>query len=237
MDCKRLESLPKLPYLLGFVDASGCKRLKTVSGFTTALTEGSDQRYPFVLHIFNNSVSLDENARRNILDDAHLRNIAIAYYPRFSYEVRCQGIEIPKWVGNQMEGSSIDITLPLHWSEDPNFLGLAFCLLVDFRNAPNATCEAESIFKTENGESHTYHFSNNQSYSTRCDDDSPDHLVVVWYDSLQKVRSTPYTGATQASFHFHSFQKVWTKMKLHREKLEDRVKRCGVGFVYAQGQD
>ncbi|KAM5587699.1 disease resistance-like protein DSC1 [Rosa sericea] len=234
-DCKRLESLPKLPYLLELIDASGCKRLKTVSGFTTALTEGSDQRYPFVSHRFNNCVSLDENARRNIMDDAHLRNRATACYPRFSYEVKCGGIEIPKWVGNQMEGSSIDITLPLHWSEDPNFLGLAFCLVVDFRKAPTATCGGESIFKTENGESHTYPFSNND-IGARYDEDN---LVVMWYDSLQKVRSTPYTNATQASFHFHvgSWMYDFSWMFDFRVKIESKVKRCGVGFVYAQGQD
>ncbi|XP_062012756.1 disease resistance-like protein DSC1 [Rosa rugosa] len=232
-DCKRLESLPKLPYFLQLINASGCKRLKTVPGFTTALTEGSHQISSSVFHEFYDCVSLDENARRNIMDDAHLRNMATAYYPRFRYEAKCPGNEIPKWVSNQMEGCSIDITLPPHWSEDANFLGLAFCLVVDFHRETNATCAAESILKTENGESRTFKFSNYMNYCPPNDADNPDHLVVVWYDSLQKVRSTPYTNATQASFHFHER----TEMNHHVEKFKYRVKRCGVGFVYAQGQD
>nr|XP_004293532.2 PREDICTED: TMV resistance protein N-like [Fragaria vesca subsp. vesca] len=226
--CKRLESLPKLPYLLEFIDASGCTRLKTVSGLTTALTEGSDKRGSYQLHIFCNCESLDENARRNIMDEAQLRNKATAYYPRFEYEVRCSGNKIPNWVSYQMEGSSIDITLPLHWSEDANLLGLVFCVVVDFRKAMDAECAGESIFKSENGESHTYEFSNEKSYWINCDDDNSDHLVVAWYDSLQKVRCTPYTNATEASFHFY----VRADSRLQEEELKYRVM-----MVFRSGYD
>ncbi|XP_024157251.1 disease resistance-like protein DSC1 [Rosa chinensis] len=225
-DCKRLEYLPKLPYLLQLIDASGCKRLKTVSGFTTALTEGLDERGPCTLNTFYyNCVSLDENARRNIMDDAHLRNRATDDYPFFVYEVSCPGNEIPKWVSNQMEGSSIDIKFPLHWSEDANFLGLAFYVVVDFHKASNPVCAAEFILETENGEDHAILISQNQSHCLHYDDDNSDHLVA-WYNSLVMMRFPPY--ATQASFYFY----------VHEEQqcsVEYLVKRCGVGLVYAQG--
>ncbi|KAM5587700.1 disease resistance-like protein DSC1 [Rosa sericea] len=244
-DCKRLESLPKLPYLLDWIDASDCKRLKTVSGLTTALTEGLDRRVTSVLHIFYNCVSLDENARRNIMDYAHLRNRATdanlrnkarANHLELRYEVRCSGNEIPKWASNQMEGSSIDITLPLHWSEDANLLGLAYCVVVNFHKANNGECGGESIFKTENGESHTYQFSNYASSGIQCDGDNSDHLVA-WYDSLQKVRSTPYTNATQVSFQFYARGSSFDRNAGRICVVKLKVKRCGVGFVYAEGPD
>ncbi|KAM5551413.1 hypothetical protein ABKV19_026312 [Rosa sericea] len=232
-NCKRLESLPKLPYLLHWIIASGCKRLKTVSGFTTALTEGLDRRFLSTKHVFDNCVSLDENARRNIMDYAHLRNKATAHHPDpylMRYEAICPGNEIPKWVSNQMEGSSIDIKLPLHWSEDANFLGLAFCVVVDFSKAENKICSGESIFKTENGESHTFR-SDFWSDLIHYDDDNSDHLVASC-DSLKEVRSTPYSNATQASFHFY----VHSNDRERQRSVENPVKRCGVGFVYAKAE-
>ncbi|PRQ55711.1 putative TIR domain, P-loop containing nucleoside triphosphate hydrolase [Rosa chinensis] len=245
-NCKRLESLPKLPYLLELIYASGCKRLKTVSGFTTALTEGLDRTFLSTRHIFDNCVSLDENARRTIMDFAHLRNKATviskkrkrnkatAHHPvpyLMRYEAICSGNEIPKWVSNQMEGSSIDIKLPLHWSEDANFLGLAFCVVVDFSKAENnETCRGESIFKTENGESQTF-WSYFQRYLIRCDDDNSDHLVL-WYDSLEKVRSTPYSNATEASFHFCGL----SSDRKQQRAVENPVERCGVSLLYAKAE-
>ncbi|KAM5551416.1 hypothetical protein ABKV19_026315 [Rosa sericea] len=231
-NCKRLESLPKLPYLLEFLFASGCKRLKTVSGFTTALTEGLYERVR-TMCMFDNCVSLDENARRNIMDYGHLRNKATAHHPdQMKYTAICPGNEIPKWVSNQMEGSSIDIKLPLHWSEDANFLGLAFCVVVDYSKAK--ICSGESIFKTENGESHTFR-SNFPTWTIDCDDDNSDsdHLVV-WYDPLEEVRSTPYSNATQASFHF--FKYGVSDVGEQQLSVENLVKRCGVGFVYAKAK-
>ncbi|KAM5551419.1 hypothetical protein ABKV19_026317 [Rosa sericea] len=241
-NCKRLESLPKLPYLLEWIFANGCKRLKTLSGFTTPLTEGLGQRVLYQRHIFSNCVSLDENARRNIMDYAHPRNKATviskkkgnkatAHLPDpdlMDFEAICPGNEIPKWVSNQMEGSSIDIKLPLHWSEDANFLGLAFCVVVDF--AANKQFSGESIFKTENGESHTFR-SNCLNYLIHCDDDNSDHLVA-WGDSLKEVRSTPYSNATQASFHFY----VISDDEERQRSVENPVKRCGVGFMYAKAE-
>ncbi|XP_061996321.1 disease resistance-like protein DSC1 [Rosa rugosa] len=237
-NCKRLESLPKLPYLLERIFASGCKRLKTVSGFTTALTERLDRRVLsniYWKHLFDNCVSLDENARRNIMDYAHLRNKATAHHPGpylMNYKAICPGNEIPQWVSNQMEGSSIDIKLPLHWSADANFLGLAFCVVVDFSKAENKICSGESIFKTENGESHTFS-SNFENWLIDCDDDNSDHLVL-WYDSLEEVRSTPYSNATQASFHFFVYS--FSDDGKQQRSVENPVKRCGVGFMYAKAE-
>ncbi|XP_050370649.1 disease resistance-like protein DSC1 [Argentina anserina] len=60
-NCELLESLPELPYGLGYINARGCKRLKTLSGFTTARTHGS---YLNIARDFYDCGSLDENARR-----------------------------------------------------------------------------------------------------------------------------------------------------------------------------
>ncbi|XP_062012758.1 TMV resistance protein N-like [Rosa rugosa] len=245
-NCKRLESLPDLPCLRQ-LNASGCTKLKTVSFSMTALTQGLDQvcedarLYLDERHELYNCVNLDENARSNIMDDAHLRimHMATANYHKFQYEgsefwgvepasvaVVCCGNEIPKWFSFQREGGSIQIKLPLNWCDDANFLGLALCAVVTINKPGMIDCGCNSIFKTINGDSHQFnHFFSIQVHSllTSLGDVNSDH-IFVWYDSLEKVRSTRLCNATiEASFNFSAQNYVTT--------------RCGVCFLYAQALD
>ncbi|XP_050368571.1 disease resistance-like protein DSC1 [Argentina anserina] len=226
-NCELLESLPELPYDLEYIDASGCKRLKTFSGFTTALTEDSKPvNCNRIFRNFSDCGSLDENARRHIMDDAHLLSTFYLVLCKRDYEVRCSGSEIPKWVRNQMEGSRIDITLPPHWIKDANFLGFALSVVIDFRKASHAEiCTGEYIFKSEDGESYTW---GTGTFDDKWCRGKSENMVVVWFEALQRMWLAPCTNATRASFHF--------KLTGYDQE-EYEVERCGVGFVYAQGLD
>ncbi|KAK9936755.1 hypothetical protein M0R45_013581 [Rubus argutus] len=84
-NCECLESLPELPCLLKYLDASGCTKLKTVSGSMTALTQGPDQICDFhklshneEQHLFCKCPSLGESARSNIMHDVQLKILRTA---------------------------------------------------------------------------------------------------------------------------------------------------------------
>ncbi|PRQ34204.1 putative leucine-rich repeat domain, L domain-containing protein [Rosa chinensis] len=243
-NCNCLQSLPELPSLLKVFDASGCPKLKTVSFSMTALRQGLDQICEDVIdhyekHRFYNCLNLDENSRSNIMDDAHLRimRIATANYRKFLEEgsplvgVVCSGSKIPKWFSYQTEGCLLNIELPINWSEDPNFLGLALCAVVTSPEKSSLTCKSD--FKTINGESHQ--FNNYFPYDcnlTRWGDVNSDH-VLVWYYGLESAQQfTIFNNATEASFEFYALNKRYVDGVLFTDDY--MVKRCGVSLLYAQ---
>ncbi|PRQ41878.1 putative leucine-rich repeat domain, L domain-containing protein [Rosa chinensis] len=234
--CMRLQSLPVLPCLLKRLDATECTRLKTVSVSVTAQTQCLNQILSgkrTETHTYLNCFSLDKNARRNIMDDARFRimRMASAYNLKRVASGRvallCPGNEIPKWFSCQTEGSSMNIKLPQHWSDDSNFLGIALCAVSAIRGADalslgyqcemilkNNNCEIETVnlgtaerFKTENPMATTYH-------------------MLMWYDRVHAI-SDEAKWSMEASFHFY------TEVDGERR---DNVERCGVCFLYAQGQ-
>ncbi|PRQ41882.1 putative winged helix-turn-helix DNA-binding domain, toll-like receptor [Rosa chinensis] len=220
--CERLQSLPVLPCLLEELSAWGCIKLETVSVSVTAETQGLDQILfgkRTEVHDFVGCVNLDNNSR--IMDDARLRilRMATAYdRKRLSsgkVEVMCPGNEIPKWFSCQTEGSSMNIKLPLHWSDDSKFLGIAICIVSGTVRA----CQCEMILKTNDGETHSVNLGNPVGFPTDETADETDD-VLVWYDTVHVI-SDEAKCSTEASFDFWS----------------NKVKRCGVCFLYAQGQD
>ncbi|XP_062017105.1 disease resistance protein RPV1-like [Rosa rugosa] len=243
-NCNCLQSLPELPSLLKVFDTSGCPKLKTVSFSMTALRQGLDQICEDVIdhyekHRFYNCLNLDENSRSNIMDDAHLRimRIATANYRKFLEEgsplvgVVCSGSKIPKWFSYQTEGCLLNIELPINWSEDPNFLGLALCAVVTSPEKSSLRCKSD--FKTINGESHQ--FNNYFPYDcnlTRWGDVNSDH-VLVWYYGLESAQQfTIFNNATEASFEFYALNKRYVDGVLFTDDY--MVKRCGVSLLYAQ---
>ncbi|KAK9930320.1 hypothetical protein M0R45_027359 [Rubus argutus] len=228
-NCKCLQSLPELPYLLKVLDASGCTKLKTVSRSMTALTQGLEEILDrHEQHLFYDCVTLDENARSNIVDDAYLRimRTATANYhasllkkcqsegSEFSDEkspsvaVVCPGDELPKWLSYQTEGCSIKVKLPLTWCHDANFLGLALCAVVTTHNPCWLDYGFNFVFKTINGESHQFNHCARtyERARTGWGGNISDHLFV-WYDSLEEVWSTDFNNAIEASFEFFAQNK------------------------------
>ncbi|XP_062004383.1 disease resistance protein RUN1-like [Rosa rugosa] len=234
--CKRLQSLPVLPCLLEKFDATECRRLETVPVSMTAQTQCFDQ----VLsgrrterHTYSGCVNLDKNARSNIMDDTHFRIMRMATacnLKRLSsgkVELLCPGNEIPKWFSCQTEGSSMNIKLPLHWSDNSNFLGIALCSVSAIHAySYSLGCQCEMILKTNNGETHSDNFGTTGDFETRYPMAETDH-VLVWYDTVHAI-SDEAKWSLEASFVFYTDVD---------DKRRNNVKRCGVCFLYAQGQD
>ncbi|PRQ41888.1 putative leucine-rich repeat domain, L domain-containing protein [Rosa chinensis] len=237
--CERLQSLPVLPCLLEDLEAQGCKRLETLSVSVTAQTQGLDQILSgerTEAHSFLGCNNLDNNSRSNITDDAHIRIMRMATacnLKRLSYghvELMCPGNEIPKWFSCRTEGSSMNIKLPLHWSDDSNFLGIALCSVCSV-SATNEDLyppgyQCEMILKTNSGETHTVNLGHTREYRTDDPTAETDH-VLVWYDT-GRVISDEAKWSSEAFFEFYT--------EVDCKRLND-MKRCGVCFLYAQGQD
>ncbi|XP_062004019.1 disease resistance protein RUN1-like isoform X2 [Rosa rugosa] len=232
--CERLQSLPVLPCLLEKFDATECRRLEIVPVSVTAQTQCLDQ----ILygkrterHTYAGCVNLDKNARSNIMDDAHFRIMRMATacnLKRLSsgkVELLCPGNEIPKWFSCQTEGSSMNIKLPLHWS-DSNLLGIAFCSVCPIHDRHDLDYRCEMILKTSNGETHTVNLGSTKHFSTGNQTAETEH-VLVWYDTVHAI-SDEAKWSTEASFDFYTAR--------NRELLNN-VKRCGVCFLYTQGPD
>ncbi|XP_040372381.1 LOW QUALITY PROTEIN: disease resistance-like protein DSC1 [Rosa chinensis] len=234
--CERLQSLPVLPCLLQELGVAGCPRLETVSVSVTAQTPGLDQilsgkRTEILRYI--SCVKLGENAWSNIMDDAHFRIMRMATacnLKRLSsgqVKLLYSGInEIPRWFSCQMEGSSMNIKLPLHWSDDSNFLGIALCS-VFASHEKGLYHKCEMILKTNNGETHSFSLGCTEvSMTGELKSDTDDH-VLVWYDNVPAI-SDEAKWSMEASFHFYT--------EVHG-KRRHIAKRCGVSFLYAHGQD
>lgn len=78
--CKNLKSLPELPPFIEKLLADNCTSLETVSRSRTRLVEDWSH-YPICKEIvdFSNCPKLDQNAQRNITDDAQLRIMRMAH--------------------------------------------------------------------------------------------------------------------------------------------------------------
>lgn len=144
----------------------------------------------------------------------------------------CPGNEIPKWFGCEKEGSSIKTKLPLHWSTDTNFLGLALSAVLPFYTEYSSVrlqCTCNLITNDErNHQLMFYHTHSNKArfdgQGVKLKDDHSDHVFML-YKTLQLPDTAKWT--TELSFDFSA--------KLDGQVIE--VKRCGVCLLYAQGQD
>ncbi|XP_060667814.1 disease resistance-like protein DSC1 [Ziziphus jujuba] len=181
-NCKRLKSLPKLPFVLQVLYADDCTSLETVASSRTELIRYWED------HLWNarkeeglkffNCLNLDQTAKRNIMADAELRiwrkaALAKEYFNKNASHVFEEpsvcvcypGSEIPKWFMYQTAGPSVNIKLPLHWFNDNNFLGFAICIVANFdgdddkdkdENMANSYLKCGIHFKTSCGESHRF---------------------------------------------------------------------------------
>ncbi|GMN66664.1 hypothetical protein TIFTF001_035735 [Ficus carica] len=170
--CQKLESLPVLPSSLSILDARCCTSLKTVSSSIPLVKQNWDDLfsggYKCEDFLFIGCEMLDENARRVLMDEALFRILRSAtIVSKYGSDVRgfirsfWPGNEIPWWFSHKSDESSICIKLPHpdSWYDSSGYLGLAFCLVLEFHhpmltliNYNWAIC-GESVYMFPNGDS------------------------------------------------------------------------------------
>ncbi|XP_048228736.1 disease resistance protein RPV1 isoform X1 [Ricinus communis] len=142
--CKRLKALPELPQRIRVLVAHNCTSLKTVSSpliqFQESQEQSPDDKYGFT---FANCVSLEKNARSNIVESALLKtqHLATAVLELLtSYEeilvspVVCfPGSEIPECFRYQNTGASVTTLLPSKWHNN-KLVGFTFCAVIELEN-------------------------------------------------------------------------------------------------------
>ncbi|GMN65423.1 hypothetical protein TIFTF001_034491 [Ficus carica] len=169
--CRKLESLPVLPLSLGSLIARCCTSLKTVSSSIPSVKQNWNHLYyrrPSEHFEFLGCEMLDENARKVLMEEALLRILRFATIfskyrrSRFPLEKNRSywpGSEILRWFSHKSEGSSICINLPHpdHQWYNSSYLGLAFCLIIEFKDlllSPLwSMLHVESTYTFPNGDS------------------------------------------------------------------------------------
>ncbi|GMN33882.1 hypothetical protein TIFTF001_044845 [Ficus carica] len=121
---------------------------------------------------------LDENARKVLMEEALFRILRFStlfskygrgtLFPEYNLS-NWPGSEIPRWFSHKSEGSSICINLPHpdHQWYNSSYLGLAFCLIVEFKDLM-----LSPIWPMLNAE-FTYMFPNGDSWRQRRNMDFP----------------------------------------------------------------
>ncbi|GMN27574.1 hypothetical protein TIFTF001_041051 [Ficus carica] len=144
--CQKLESLPVLPFSLAYLDAKCCTSLKTVSSSIPSVKQNWNylyyRGYSWESFVFLGCEMLDENARKALMEEALFRILRFATVfneSRFPLNMHLSywpGSEILRWFSHKSEGSSICINLPHphHQWYNSGYLGLAFCLIVEFKD-------------------------------------------------------------------------------------------------------
>ncbi|GMN60521.1 hypothetical protein TIFTF001_029604 [Ficus carica] len=145
--CRKLESLPVLPSSLSILDVSFCTSLKTVSSSIPLVKQNWDDLfgggYRCQNFLFFGCEMLDENARRVLMDEALFRILrSSTLVSKYGSDVRgfipsaWPGSEIPWWFSHKSDESSICIKLPHpdRWYDSSSYLGLAFCLVLEFHD-------------------------------------------------------------------------------------------------------
>ncbi|GMN67217.1 hypothetical protein TIFTF001_036276 [Ficus carica] len=145
LNCKNLRSIPKFPLSLNILNANGCTSLERVSSSKRVIRQWFQAQHRF--HRFDTNVTaldywyffeclkMDHISRDEISSAYQLGVLARAMqyklYPIRGSTIMCYpGNEIPKWFDCQSEGSSYTIALTPQW-HNANFLGFAFCLVID----------------------------------------------------------------------------------------------------------
>ncbi|POO00355.1 TIR-NBS-LRR-like protein [Trema orientale] len=241
-NCRKLLALPEIPLFVEFVDAHGCTSLETVSSSKFALTKGWD-RFPVSSEklVFFNCLKLDQNARSNLITDARLRILRMAFIsslksvPEYSSVSICYpGNQIPKWFNYRSMGSSIHVKLSPHW-RNSNFLGFSLCVVAapfsEHNDHPQIHFHCESSFRAKNGKAHTFKCFL-RGYSQDDDEDTAiifrnsDHLFL-WYDYGSYLHEMEDTF-TEASFNFYPIDS-W-----ERKVNSCQVEKCGIHLLYLQ---
>ncbi|PON63062.1 Leucine-rich repeat, typical subtype, partial [Trema orientale] len=249
-NCKNLRSLPDLPLSVGFLDASGCTSLETVSNSKTNIVQGHWNDYHVTLHkefLFSDCSKLDQNARDNIMTESYIRILRAVilsvlepgekFYllnEKPSVSICCPGNEIPKWFSDQYAKSSVTIKLTPDWHE--NFIGFALSAIVAFEDCyfegVSIELRCQFYFKTKYGESGKFLCSFEEFWDLELQNEftilNSDH-VFMWY---KHEDYHDYLDAVEVTFDF--LLREFDHDGLHISSCNNKFRNCGVRLLYVQ---
>ncbi|TQE13805.1 hypothetical protein C1H46_000436 [Malus baccata] len=164
--------------------------LKTVSSSRTTLIQGWVKHYHFSRD-FTNCPKLDNNARSNIMEEAHIRIMREATSapskdtPWPQINVVCPGKEISNWFSYQSEGSSVNIKLRPDWFQTGLF-GFALSAVVSGVSKQHCSLTANANFIGKfKGESHKLFTSEIYIKSSCWNYCYDQHHVYVWNEAFR----------------------------------------------------
>ncbi|XP_055960860.1 disease resistance-like protein DSC1 isoform X2 [Mercurialis annua] len=240
-NCKRLQSLPKLPQQLSQLQLENCTSLGTAEVSYHIVTAVLPSH-----HWFNycNCVNLDDDALSNILADAWLilKELSIAFkdarkHFEFFYEACIPGSEIPDWYSYQSQGSLIATKFP-PFSFTTLFLGFAFSFVLEIclfqlnslsSNWLYFRCDCH--FKNANGKEHSHYSNCKKRYAV-----TESEHVFLWYDLNWDSKKNKWLIENGFSVNNASFKfRVFSGWGLNRKEL--KVKTCGVHLIYEDVQE
>ncbi|XP_060673956.1 disease resistance protein RUN1-like [Ziziphus jujuba] len=238
-DCRRLKYLPEIPSQYLCVNAVGCTSLENISNIRCISPFcKTDTPRIFLLDFFTfyGCGKMDQNTRKMLADQALFR---ILYRLIFGYANSdngcrkdcfcCPGDEIPEWFDHQTCGTSIsNIMPPPNWN-DPNFLSVAFCIVVH-QNTTDSFPELATKWKFNSQNIEFEHeFRYFSSKGVRHREVSSDHVYIeqvlkpTWQQKMDELNWSN-TCCTDVSFHAY----------LYDRKKSCEIKKFGVRFIYKQ---
>ncbi|KAK0593051.1 hypothetical protein LWI29_029884 [Acer saccharum] len=253
-ECNLLVLPSALRYLssLTSLDAHNCISLETLPTANVVFTGNwnSQQKY-----IFFNCFNLDDNARINIMEDARLRSQLMANntqrtastenYPGTrlsSHSVCFPGNEIPEWISDQNEGSSLIIDLPPNWYSN-KFFGFTTCIVATFEgNSYDSLFFVQWICKFIDHDDESHGILCHVDYETVGQPNS-DHVLLATphcdlfdvYEGGDDIYGDSNTSSLEK---FSSCKKALFRFSVVDTELYTlpncKVKKCGVGLLYAE---
>ncbi|KAK2655841.1 hypothetical protein Ddye_008893 [Dipteronia dyeriana] len=252
--CERLQSLQDfpLPSRLENFQAHNCISLENLPTANVVFRGNWNSQQKFK---FFNCFNLDNNARINIMEDARLRSQLMANntqgtastenYPGTqlsSHSLCLPGNEIPKWISDRNEGSSLIIDLPPNWYSN-KFFGFITCIVATFEgNSYDSLFFVQWICKFIDHDDESHGILCHVDYETVGEPNSDHVLFATPHRDLFDV----YEGGddiygdrnTSSLEKFSSCKKALFRFSVVDNELYTlpncKVKKCGVGLLYAE---
>ncbi|KAK2640464.1 hypothetical protein Ddye_028259 [Dipteronia dyeriana] len=236
-NCERLQNLPVLPLIS--IDAHSCTSLEALLYLSIVGTPVSKDQ-PFIFVNFANSVKLDWNVRKDILEDALLQMQHLAtlwkqeYYdkewdmiPRAC--ICYPGSEVPDWFQYRNMRPFINVELPRNLFSR-NFVSFALCVVFAFREHQDYDWDLVTHFecKCQCVPDSTL-ASNTSTCGLPCYINS-DHVFMGFdFHLYPSIHIGESCQNNEVSFHFY-LKRLYDGNEIECCKITE----CGVRLMYAQ---
>ncbi|PON91046.1 TIR-NBS-LRR-like protein [Trema orientale] len=249
--CLKLRCLPELPLSIRYLDAKGCRSLEMVSSSITSFEHDWDDHNCQEQFVFKDCLMLNQDARNNIMVDAHFRLLRMAIvsskygldpYHDSRSEICWPAKEIPTWFSYQSEGHSMSIKLASDCLNN-KLLGVAFCTIVDFMflHSEHYEISCRSHFVAPDGDTMSWEHSWSGNF---CSSRShyrllsfvmrSNHAFLVYDGSYGEFLRAKEKYGSNWNFSNTSISFDFSFLDGYGRPGGFKVNKCGVHFLYAQ---